>query len=182
MWRSSVVTASDHIFPGLAYHDRKKEFYDIEHHIKSSLPLQMALYFNIWLFVPWFLITVCCLDMKYYRLSDLYKFATITVFIVISVLECARLYLGYMGNLAEKIPELAGFWLISTLLQFPLEMFLILDGGTMPLLGEIVVNGIMLFLLVTEIITGTMALKHSADHHAKRFYLAQLYGIEDKLD
>lgn len=29
MWKSSVVNASDHIFPGLAYHDRKKEFYDI---------------------------------------------------------------------------------------------------------------------------------------------------------
>lgn len=29
MWRTSVVTASDRIFPGLTYHDRKKEFYDI---------------------------------------------------------------------------------------------------------------------------------------------------------
>lgn len=29
MWRTSVITASDRIFPGLAYYDRKKEFYDI---------------------------------------------------------------------------------------------------------------------------------------------------------
>lgn len=29
MWKSSVISASDRIFPGLACHDRKKEFYDI---------------------------------------------------------------------------------------------------------------------------------------------------------
>jgi len=37
----------------------------------------------------------------------------------------------------------------------------------------------MAFLLVTEIISATVALKKSADHHAKRFYVAQLYGIDD---
>ena len=29
MWKTSVITASDRLFPGLACHDRKKEFYDI---------------------------------------------------------------------------------------------------------------------------------------------------------
>lgn len=29
MWKTSVITASDRIFPGLAYYDRRKEFYDI---------------------------------------------------------------------------------------------------------------------------------------------------------
>lgn len=37
MWKSSVVNASDHIFPGLAYHDRKKEFYDIGIYIFFTL-------------------------------------------------------------------------------------------------------------------------------------------------
>lgn len=37
----------------------------------------------------------------------------------------------------------------------------------------------MAFLLIMEIITATVTLKKSADHHAKRFYIAQLYGIDD---
>ncbi|XP_011066885.1 PREDICTED: transmembrane protein 17B-like isoform X2 [Acromyrmex echinatior] len=179
MWKTSVVIASNRLFPGLAYHDRKKEFYDIGNQIQSNLPLQMALYFNVWMYPVWFFIIFINLDAKYYYLTDVYKFITVAVFIIISVLEGIRLYLGYLGNLAEKIPELASFWLISTLIHFPLEMFLLFDSKTRPHFSEIIINSIMAFLLVTEIITATVALKKSADHHAKRFYVAQLYGIDD---
>ncbi|KAL6422969.1 hypothetical protein ACFW04_010459 [Cataglyphis niger] len=179
MWRTSIVTASDRIFPGLAYYDRKKEFYDVGNQIQSNLPLQMALYFNVGIFPLWFAIIIVNLDAKYYYLTDVYKVITIAVFIVISTLESLRLYLGYLGNLAEKIPELASFWLISTLIHFPLEMFLLFDSKTIPHLSETIANGVMSFLLVIEIITATIALKQLANHHAKRFYVAQLYGIDN---
>ncbi|XP_032673858.1 transmembrane protein 17B-like [Odontomachus brunneus] len=180
MWKTSVVTASDHIFPGLAYYNRRKEFYDIGNQIQSSLPLQMALYFNVWVYPLWLLVILVNLDAKYYYLTDVYKFITVAVFIVLSILEGIRLYLGYLGNLGEKIPELASFWLISTLIHFPLEIFLLVDKKTKPHLSETIANSIMMFLLVIEIITATIALKRSADHHAKRFYIAQLFGIDDK--
>ncbi|KAI4500869.1 hypothetical protein M0802_004080 [Mischocyttarus mexicanus] len=182
MWKSSVISASDHIFPGLAYHDRKKEFYDIGNQIQSSLPLQMALYFNVHFLPIWFFIGVISLDYKYFQLTDVYKFITVAVFLLISVLECTRLYLGYLGNLDEKIPELASFWLISTLIQFPLELFLLLDSRTMLNFIEQIVNSVMVFFLSIEIIFGTIALKNSAYHHAKRFYIAQLYEIEDRFN
>ncbi|KAM0736146.1 Transmembrane protein 17B [Formica fusca] len=179
MWRTSIVNASDRIFPGLAYYDRKKEFYDVGNQIQSNLPLQMALYFNVGIFPLWFAIIIVNLDAKYYYLTDVYKVITIAVFIVISTLESLRLYLGYLGNLAGKIPELASFWLISTLIHFPLEMFLLFDSKTIPHLSETIANGVMSFLLITEIITATIALKQLANHHAKRFYIAQLYGIDN---
>ncbi|GAB1865135.1 Transmembrane protein 17 [Camponotus japonicus] len=179
MWRTSIVTASDRIFPGLAYYDRKKEFYDVGNQIQSNLPLQMALYFNVGIFPLWFVVIIVNLDAKYYYLTDVYKVITIAVFIVISTLESLRLYLGYLGNLAEKIPELASFWLISTLIHFPLEMFLLFDNKTIPHLSETIANGVMSLLLVIEIITATIALKQLANHHAKRFYIAQLYGIDN---
>ncbi|KAK2583316.1 hypothetical protein KPH14_009318 [Odynerus spinipes] len=182
MWKSSIVNASDNIFPGLAYHDRKKEFYDIGNQVQSSLPLQMALYFNVWLLPIWFFISIISLDSKYFQLTDVYKFITVAIFLLISILECTRLYLGYLGNLAEKIPELASFWLISTLIQLPLELFLLLDSRTMLQLSEKIVNSLMIIFLTIEIIAGTIALKNSANHHAKRFYIAQLYGIDDKLN
>lgn len=52
----------------------------------------------------------------------------------------------------------------------------------MLLLSERIVNSLMIFFLTIEIIAGTVALKNSADHHAKRFYIAQLYGINDRFN
>ncbi|XP_012264583.3 transmembrane protein 17B-like [Athalia rosae] len=180
MWKDKVISASDRIFPGLAYHNRLKEFHDIGNQIQSSLPLQIALYFNVWIFPVWFLTTLVFLDEKYDKLSDIYKVITVGVFLVVIVLECVRLYLGYLGNLSEKIPELASFWLISTLAQFPLQMFLFVDQGLLPAIGEHIINSMMIFFLIVEIVTGTIALRNSANHHARRFYLAQLYEIHEK--
>lgn len=137
------------------------------------------MYSNVWVFPVWLLVLIVCIDAKYKNLSDVYKVLTITVFMIISLLEGVRLYLGYLGNLAGKIPELASFWLISALIQLPLEAFLLFDSDTLSPFTETVVNSIMIFLVVTEIMTATIALRSLADHRAKRFYLAQLYGIED---
>lgn len=68
------------------------------------------------------------------------------------------------------------------MLQLPLEMFLIFDRKTIPELDEKIANYIAIFFLLVEITTGTMALRSLADSHAKRFYIAQLYGVDDKLD
>ncbi|XP_046421804.1 transmembrane protein 17B-like isoform X2 [Neodiprion virginianus] len=165
MWKDTVISASDRIFPGLAYHNRIKEFHDI-----GNKPCD--------LFDDVGMVSV----VDYHKLSDIYKFITVGVFVIVAVSECIRLYLGYLGNLAEKIPELACFWLISTLIQFPLQMFTLVDGRMLPGRGEHVVNSVMLVFLLTEIITGTIALRNSANHHAKRFYLAQLYEIDEKLE
>ncbi|KAJ8272183.1 hypothetical protein COCON_G00110420 [Conger conger] len=91
--------------------------------VVSSLPLQMSLFFNMWFFPLWWISEVVMLDLKYPALPDYYKFILITVLTVMTLVEAVRLYLGYAGNLQEKVPELAGFWLLSLLLQFPLVLF-----------------------------------------------------------
>ncbi|CAB0042264.1 unnamed protein product [Trichogramma brassicae] len=118
---------------------------------------------------------------QYYELSEFYKFVSVAVSLTVVCLECTRLYLGYLGNLGERIPELASFWLISTLLQLPLELFLVFDRNSTYLPNERIANSVALAFLAVEIVTGTIVLKISADHHAKRFYMAQLYGIEDTI-
>ncbi|XP_063974922.1 transmembrane protein 17B-like [Diachasmimorpha longicaudata] len=180
MWKTRVIIASDRIFPGLIYHDREKQFYDAGNIIKSSLPLQMALYFNLWLFPVWFFIIFLGIDAKYYYLSSLYKFITVTLYVTISTLECIRLWFGYLGNLVEKIPELASFWLLSTLLQFPLMMFMFWDENMQLFFIERLATGLMIVLVIAEIISGTIALKNIAEHHSKRFYMSQLCGIDNK--
>ncbi|KAK0089811.1 hypothetical protein PV325_005118 [Microctonus aethiopoides] len=182
MWKSTVITASDRIFPGLVYYNQEKQLCDTGNCIKSNLPLQMTLYFNVWLFPIWILIMLLGLNSKYYNLSVLHQFITITIYILIVVLECIRLYFGYVGNLSDKIPELACFWLISALLQFPLMGFILLDGNMLLFLIERVSTSMMILLVTMEIITGAIALKIIAECHSKKFYMAQLCGTAPKFN
>ncbi|XP_061533481.1 transmembrane protein 17B isoform X2 [Phycodurus eques] len=91
--------------------------------VLSSLPLQMSLFFNMCFFPLWWISEMVMLRLKYSALPDYYKFILVTVLIVMTVIEAIRLYLGYVGNLREKIAELAGFWLLSILLQLPQILF-----------------------------------------------------------
>ena len=67
------------------------------------------------------------MTIKYHLLNYLYKFVLVTVIVAVIIIELVRLYLGYLGNLTEKVPELAGFWLLTILLQLPLQGFLLLN-------------------------------------------------------
>lgn len=67
------------------------------------------------------------ITLKYHLLNYLYKFVLVTILVAVIIIELVRLYLGYLGNLTEKVPELAGFWLLTILLQLPLQGFLLLN-------------------------------------------------------
>ena len=43
------------------------------------------------------------LFFQYSILPDYYKFIVVTIIILITLIEAIRLYLGYMGNLQEKV-------------------------------------------------------------------------------
>ena len=79
-------------------------------------------YFPFWLSV-----TIMVITLKYHLLNYLYKFVLVTILVAVIIIELVRLYLGYLGNLTEKVPELAGFWLLTILLQLPLQGFLLLN-------------------------------------------------------
>uniref|UniRef100_A0A3B5L4Q6 Transmembrane protein 17 n=1 Tax=Xiphophorus couchianus TaxID=32473 RepID=A0A3B5L4Q6_9TELE len=91
--------------------------------VLSSLQLQMSLYFNMWFFPCWWISETVMLHLKYPALPEYYKFILVTILLLMTLIEAIRLYLGYAGNLQEKVPELAGFWLLTTLLQLPLILF-----------------------------------------------------------
>ena len=58
-----------------------------------------------------------------------------TIFVIMSVCECIRLYFGYLGNLQERVPELAAFWMVTLILQIPLCLLSLLntDANVLPL-------------------------------------------------
>lgn len=117
------------------------------------------------------------LHMKYSVLPDYYKFIVITVIILITLIEAIRLYLGYMGNLQEKVPELAGFWLLSLLLQLPLILFLLFNEGLTNLPLEKAIHIIFTIFLMFQVILAFLTLRKMVNQLAVRFHLQEFHRL-----
>uniref|UniRef100_A0A8C4UJI0 Transmembrane protein 17 n=1 Tax=Falco tinnunculus TaxID=100819 RepID=A0A8C4UJI0_FALTI len=119
------------------------------------------------------------LAAQYPILSDYYKFILVTIMILASLIEVIRLYLGYMGNLQEKVPELAGFWLLSLLLQLPIILFLLFNEGLRIQPLERAVNMIFALFLTFQVIAAFVTLKRMANKLATQFRLREFDQLKD---
>uniref|UniRef100_A0A8D0HIY7 Transmembrane protein 17B n=1 Tax=Sphenodon punctatus TaxID=8508 RepID=A0A8D0HIY7_SPHPU len=146
------------------------------HEVLSSLPLQMLLYFNVFYFPFWCLSEGLMLELKYSLLLLYYKFLLVAAFLTLTLAEGLRLYLGYIGNLQEKVPELAGFLLLSFLIQLPTLLFILTDEHIIRLPLETAVHIIYLMFLLSEIAAAFFALKAMTKHLTRQFYLRQFEG------
>ncbi|XP_019864583.1 transmembrane protein 17-like [Aethina tumida] len=174
-WKGTVTAVSENVFPGISK-KIDEELYGYE--VMSNLPLQMSLYFNV-IFAPlWCILIILFLNENFQLYTELYKFIIITIIVTIFAIEVLRLYLGYEGNLKDKVPELAGFWMLSVLLQFPLQMFLLLN----PFFGlnvvEVVAQGLMCLLLCLQLIFGYLALKYTALQQAAYFRIMKCKNLD----
>ncbi|XP_058502333.1 transmembrane protein 17B [Solea solea] len=158
MW--NVTNENDAFLP----HDKR---------VLSSLPLQMSLYFNMWFFPLWWISETVMFHLKYPFLPDYYKFILVTVLLLMTLFEAIRLYLGYTGNLQEKVPELAGFWLLSILLQFPLILFQLLNEAILIQPLERAVHIVLVIFILTQAVAGFVALRDMVRHTADQFHLRQ---------
>ncbi|XP_036056056.1 transmembrane protein 17 isoform X1 [Onychomys torridus] len=70
-----------------------------------------------------------------------------------------------------KVPELAGFWLLSLLLQLPLILFLLLNEGLRNLPLEKAVHIIFAVFLTFQVISVFLTLKKMVSQLAARFHL-----------
>uniref|UniRef100_A0A8C3JQ82 Transmembrane protein 17 n=1 Tax=Calidris pygmaea TaxID=425635 RepID=A0A8C3JQ82_9CHAR len=114
------------------------------------------------------------LPLQYQLLPQHYQFLLVTAFLILSLVEGSRLYLGYVGNLQEKVPELAGFLLLSFLIQLPLLLFLLTDSHLIRLPLEMAVHSLLLAFLLAEMMAAFLALKTMTKQLVAQFYLRQL--------
>ena len=98
----------------------------------------------------------------------------VTILVATTIIEITRLYLGYLGNLTEKVPELAGFWLLTVLLQLPMQGFLLFNEDLVILPMERAANVLMVTMVLLELVIGFIALRKITRHQAKKFHLHQL--------
>uniref|UniRef100_A0AAQ4RIF8 Zgc:112294 n=1 Tax=Gasterosteus aculeatus aculeatus TaxID=481459 RepID=A0AAQ4RIF8_GASAC len=82
---------------------REQEDASVVNELVSHLPLQMLLYFNIFYFPCWWFSAVFMLEVKFHYLPGYYQALLITGMILLTIIEVVRLYLGYVGNLREKV-------------------------------------------------------------------------------
>ncbi|CAM2103325.1 unnamed protein product [Caretta caretta] len=146
----------------------------------------MMLFFNVFYFPFWCLSEGIMLALKYSLLPCYYQFLLVAVFLILALADGLRLYLGYIGNLQEKrkelrgpchtllqVPELAGFLLLSFLIQLPLLLFLLTDEHIIRLPLETAVHIIYLVFLASEITAAFFGLKVMTRQLATQFYLKQ---------
>ncbi|KAF3689037.1 Transmembrane protein 17B [Channa argus] len=148
-------------------------FFRHDKRVLSSLNLQMSLYFNMWFFPLWWISEIVMLQLKYPALPDYYKFILVTILIVMTLIEGIRLYLGYAGNLQEKVPELAGFWMLSILLQFPLILFQLFNEAILIQPLERGVHIVLAIFILTQALSGFVALRNMVRHTESQFHIQQ---------
>ncbi|XP_071849457.1 transmembrane protein 17-like [Apostichopus japonicus] len=176
--RQKLTNFTETVFPTYpTQENRQHHMIRPGNELVSSLPLQIALYFNVYFFPFWLLTCVVILALKFQHLEQLFQFVIITIYIVISGTEAMRLYLGYLGNLQERVPELAGFWLLTLVLQLPLLVFLLAASGGKPTPAEIGVHIIFLIFLLSEIVVGFFALKVMSRQQVMKFHLQEFDDI-----
>uniref|UniRef100_A0A672IHD9 Transmembrane protein 17A-like n=1 Tax=Salarias fasciatus TaxID=181472 RepID=A0A672IHD9_SALFA len=140
----------------------------------SHLPLQMLLYFNMFYFPCWWFSAVFMLEVKYPYLPGYYQALLITGIVLLTLIEVIRLYLGYIGNLKEKVPELAAFWLLSFMFQLPVLLFFLTDEGILILPLERAVHSLYLTFLLAQIVASFLALRTMTRKLTLLFHLRQI--------
>ncbi|XP_072408522.1 transmembrane protein 17B-like isoform X1 [Chiloscyllium punctatum] len=148
----------------------------------TSLPLQICLYFNLYFFPFWWVCEVIILELKYQVLSTYYRIVLCVLLILISLVEVIRLYLGYIGNLQEKVPELAGFWLLSLLLQIPMTLFDCCNPRFMVLPLEYGVNLVFIAFLLIETVLTFSSLRRMVHQLEIRFHITHFHSLEGRRD
>ena len=78
--------------------------------MSTSLLLQMFMFFNICFFPFWITANALMLNIKYDYLDSTYKVLLIAIQVIFGIVEVIRLYLGYVGNLQEKVSFVLGIY------------------------------------------------------------------------
>uniref|UniRef100_A0A3B4AL30 Transmembrane protein 17 n=1 Tax=Periophthalmus magnuspinnatus TaxID=409849 RepID=A0A3B4AL30_9GOBI len=144
----------------------------------SHLPLQMLLYFDMFYFPCWWISAVFMLNVKFEFLPGYYQWLLVTGIVLLTVVEVLRVYLGYTGNLKEKVPELAAFWVVSLTFPVPVLLFFLTDEDALILPLERAVHSLFLCLVMAELVASFLALRTMTRKLLLLFHLRQLGRAE----
>ena len=76
------------------------------------------------------------------------------------------------------MPDLAGSWLLTIILQLPLILFLLFNEAAIILPMERAVNIIMTCFIVCEVLIGFFAIRTMVDAQMVKFHLQQFVDLD----
>ena len=145
----------------------------IEIDYSSSLPLQMLLYFNVCFFPCWLFSLIFVLPVLALTSSNQHVILMVFAFVFKAIIEFVRLYLGYTGNLAERMPELTAFCLLTIPLSIFLLIYQLLAKMQVQLALVFAVEIIYITFLVLQTIFGILAVRIMVTAQSSRFHYQQ---------
>ena len=81
--------------------------------------------------------------------------------------------------LSFQVPELAGFWLLTLILQVPMILFLLFNTGLNILPLERAMNIVMALFILFEAICGYFAIRTMVNYQVTKFHLRDFDRIPD---
>ena len=139
--------------------------------ICSHLGLQMLIYYHLWFDCVWFSMHVALWmwksdgNMEY---DHAFRMISPTVLALWTITEPPRLLFGYIGNLKEKVPQLASFVLVTLILSAPCAAyFLFFDQNKLTL--DWALHAIQFAYTFAELLLGRHALSLLIQAQRDRF-------------
>ena len=122
----------------------------------------------------WGILTACVLSWKWDNLdiAPVFQYITLVVFIIWAVVEPLRIWFGFVGNLKEKVPQLAAYCLLNVFPQIPVLVYLaFFQPSLLPF--ERVSNVVQLIAVVLSAILGFSTTRSLVRSQTSQFYLNQ---------
>ncbi|KAL1514837.1 hypothetical protein AB1Y20_003922 [Prymnesium parvum] len=148
--------------------------------VASSTTLQMWLYFNVWYVVVFILLfqMIAAWKAHIWNASLVIQLLTPMAFWSWAVIEVLRLGLGYFGNLAERVPWLLAFWMLTLFPQPVLQLYFLFIQGfagwfTTPI-ETCLCLGILVFY-IAELVVSYQANKRLVAKAAADFHLQPVH-------
>lgn len=91
---------------------------------------------------------------------DLGLFLKFTTLTIVSVIEAPRIYLGYIGNLQSQILCCVGFFLLTLLIQIPINTFLLASPLIRFSTFEILMHSLLYVFHLIELVYGFNLVKN----------------------
>ncbi|XP_026469464.1 transmembrane protein 17-like [Ctenocephalides felis] len=145
--------------------------------VHTSIVLQILLYVNVRLLPIWSFVTIYCLYFKFDELNRIHRIIMVPLILGVISIECVRLFMGYNGNLREKLSDLAGFWIISTVLQFPLICYILFSPYTLcPIVEKLFYFAVAAMSLI-EIFVSFFVVKRLSHYTALKYCMEAQIGV-----
>ena len=155
--------------------------------VNASTWFQLLLYYNICASTIYFLIEgyllIYRLQSFEYR-NPLVVLLNVLMFVLWTVGEIFRLYVGFVGNVQEQVPQLAAFLLVVCILTTPSLLWLTFGQQIENALPFDLIGGyVQMLFVVVEVIFNVQALRRTIDFQTAKFFrLTQLENDDQKLD